>query len=270
MCGIVGFFGEEAIKEYQKLLQIGWERLAHRGEDSYGVIIKTSEKVIAYKSISKEALLEKVASEEGKEFKKEEIQWILGHNRKASVGSITVELAHPIHYKDENALVIQNGTKKSLANAFDTGSDTQALALVFTLSRKEAKTRLLDGTGVAFCVKRNRKGDYKLYFHKDESRPLVLQMEKGIIASEPFLEGDWLEIRDIPYAELKGLEDIVKFADKKISYSVVLKQCKLCQREFIGSTKDDYCKECANSLKNYKWSKYSYGYKSSFTNKSKK
>ena len=274
MCGIIGIWGEEALRDYHNKLKLGWERLAHRGEDSYGVIIKTPEEIISYKSLSQEALLQKLTEEEKKgEFKREQVEWILAHNRKASIGGINVELAHPIYYKEEKALIIHNGTKKSLANAFGTDSDTQALAYVFTLARKEAKVRLLDGVGVAFAVKRGIKG-YHLYFHKDEERPLVCNPQLGIVASEPFLEGEWFEINNIPYKELKHLKDLENLIVPNKSESVVIKKCRLCGKEFIGS-KEEYCRDClklkSTTYYDSSYSQSSYGkYSWNSTAKSKK
>jgi len=246
MCGIVGIYGEQALREYQKNLLYAWDRLKHRGEDSYGVIIqKTNGEVVAYKSLSKEALLSKLAEEEGKEFTVESLKWVLAHNRKASVGGITLELAHPVYNKDEKTLVIHNGTKKPLAGAFGTDSDTQALSIIFSIGKVEPKVRLLDGTGVVFCVRKTSKDRFKLYFHKDEERPLVLNKELGIFASEPFLEGEWYQVKEIPFKELKDLSEIVNLIDDKVSESVVIRKCSLCGREFVGSPKETHCKDCS-------------------------
>lgn len=262
MCGIIGFWGEENIKKWKEILEKGWERLKHRGEDSYGVVIKTDKKIISYRSLSKESLLEKVREdiEEGI-WDIENAEWVLAHNRKASVGGIRLELAHPIYLqerKQEDIWVIHNGTKRALSDAFGEDSDTKALPYVFTLRRAKIRARLLNGVGVAFCVRRI-KNSVKILFHKDNSRPLVFNKE-GIIASEPIERGDWFEINDIEFVSLDTLSEIEKLINPKKSLSVVVKRCIDCGREFVGG-EELLCQDCRKSYTNY-YSSYKSSYKS--------
>ena len=186
MCGIIG-----GGNKYKCLK--GLETLEHRGIDSYGAIVCQNNSHTPLKSMelftptktnsnTLEKLLEATSGD-----------GYIMHNRWASIGGINLELAHPIT-NEQDFSVIHNGTKKSLKEVLSTvvDSDTQAISHLVGKVGLNLLTKMLDGAGVVFVV--DKQG--RIFFHKDENRPLFINKDRNLFASEPVEAGEWMLIKD--------------------------------------------------------------------------
>jgi predicted glutamine amidotransferase len=259
MCGIVGLFKKGI--DYEKALKESWERMRHRGEDSYGVLVcYNNDNIKIIKSLNMELVLNKVKEMQ----EKEDIHWILGHNRKASVGSVIPELAHPIVYRENNKkyVIIHNGTKKSIVELFDNyDSDTEALCeLVHIISSVKTKKKLLEDTGVIFAF--NFNSNY-LIFHKS-NRTLYYSPDLNMIASETIFSANWQTIRNIDYLKINlnkykhynFVEALPKLNDLK-HYDIVEKRCLYCGKTFVSSNPDRLICDSCSKIETY-YGNYNY------------
>lgn len=122
-------------------------------------------------------------------------QVALGHDRKASIGAITVEKAHPILHKNEKDEVdfafIHNGTihnyealaKEFIPNINCLGlSDSQVLALIIYHKGFDVLSKYMGGT--AFVAVDYRNNNVKTYFYKGAS--LETPYAKEVSVERPF------------------------------------------------------------------------------------
>jgi glucosamine 6-phosphate synthetase-like amidotransferase/phosphosugar isomerase protein len=232
MCGIVGKYGVESPKGVVEICKNAWTETVHGGTDSYGAIYCVDGKVKYVKSLCKEKVLDVIGKE------KSDIDWFIAHNRKASVGGVELKLAHPIISKKYGTLVIHNGTKRALAQAFQTESDTKALPIILnTISDVEVVKKLLAGIGVMFAVKITSNNQLRIVFHRDTSRTLYLNKEQKIFASEPIFAGKWSLVSATPLKVMKDLSELESLANTPVTF----KRCNvcgkfLCQCKVVTST----------------------------------
>jgi len=221
MCGFLAYEKTPSFETLDEHLTLN----SHRGMDSFGLVDSTGWWV---KSLSFDVLEEDWGKVEGP---------VLFHHRLASVGGVTIDLAHPI--EKGHALVLQNGTKKSLLRlAKGASSDTEALARYLSTVRSIRTVRrlmpiILDGAGVVFFRWKDR-----WFFHKDESRSLwaTEHDEFGIVlASEPVFEGAWFEVENTEeLEEANTLKELME---------------RLYEQASTGRTfKKDTCSECMGDV----------------------
>jgi predicted glutamine amidotransferase len=299
MCGIIGLIQRD--KEFIlsdrliKVIRNGFEINRHRGTDSYGFYGVTKNKdIVYYKDLNVENVIEEL-----KKFRNKKFKLVFLHHRKASIGSISKELAHPIKF--ENILTIHNGTNRELFNKLkkenkDLQSDTQAISYLtnklfkkyYTKNRnkKEILMKILEeleknlnNTGVVFQLYKNQY----LLFHKDNSRELHILLESNdkkltkdifLIASEPIMAGNWYKIKkeyelSIPVNSIDKLIPYILEQEKEFiknhKKEIIIKNCVECGKLFaVEKQYKDYekCKECRTYYRySYNsYKKYNYDY----------
>jgi len=285
MCGIVGFIDN---KKYRQLLPNMWAKIDHRGEDSYGVIVqgdkvhtaksltihKTKKTTTSYYDTKKRQYIKKTTPEsKGVMAQIQKIpvgDFLLAHNRAASIGGVTEELAHPITKvgNDGTVSVIHNGTKKDLTKVFDIlgDSDTEIIAQLLADHFAPSKTisAALEGAGVVFGV---RHEDGAVLFHCDGERPLFIDETRSIIASEPIFKGKWFLVKEQTkmFHSLRGFIDNVEVYEKSVdvkekdlSYPAY---CKACKKTHFTDATDGRCYRCIiKGIEAPKSTTYSYSY----------
>ena len=207
MCGIIGMF--DCSKEEIDILKMdGWERLAHRGEDSFGLLGIANNKVYLYKALKKENI--NLSSFPNK------MEFVALHNRKGSIGETNLELAHPVIVKNKY-LVIHNGTSKSLYNvlAVAVDSDTQAIGYLYDLLDgdvdKMVKFLYSVEIGVVLIFDMEKQ---EIIFYKDDARYLFYNKEYKLFASEPIYDGEWVEIDQTPLVKFTKIKHLQEYLDE--------------------------------------------------------
>lgn len=177
MCGLYGIINREVRpfrRDWFTVLGMANDR---RGGDSCGVFIDGK---VEY-GIGKKALFEDFFWDSELLNNTTECQIALGHDRKASVGAITVEKAHPILVKNDQGevdfVLIHNGTihnYETLAKQFIPDvdctklSDSQVLALILYYKGFDVLSRYNGGT--AFVAVDYRSGRPVTYLYKGASK----------------------------------------------------------------------------------------------------
>ncbi len=189
MCGIVGYIGEENIKE---VLIDGLRELEYRGYDSAGIAVLCDDEIQSFKAVGKLKNLE----EKTKEFNPHSFGLGIGHTRWATHGKPTEINAHP--HLGEFSYVVHNGIienyqelKKELQSEginFLSQTDTEVIVHLFEKNYKtlgdplkafEATIERLEG---AFAILLMTKVDPdRIYFAKNGSPMIVGNNEKGDI-----------------------------------------------------------------------------------------
>ncbi len=183
-------------KPNEKEIKFLFHRQRHRGEDGFGCIHLPTGRFV--KALKLKDFLRKFRSmpKDGS---------YLFHHRKASVGGITEDLVHPQKCRDKvgsvTFLVTQNGTKKALAQAFGTESDTVAITRTFPMLEQYSNENLIDdfllGAGLVFVYKHHEKRPNELLMWHDGERTLFECVDgqlKGVFSSEPLDKGKWREV----------------------------------------------------------------------------
>ena len=189
MCGIVGYIGEENIKE---ILVDGLRELEYRGYDSAGIAVLQDDEIQSFKAVGKLKNLE----EKTKSFNPHAFGMGIGHTRWATHGKPTEINAHP--HLGEFSYVVHNGIienyqelKKELQAEgvqFLSQTDTEVIVHLFEKKYKElgdpfkAFEATLDRLEGAFAVLLMTKVDPdRIYFAKHGSPMIVGNNERGEI-----------------------------------------------------------------------------------------
>ncbi len=229
MCGIVGYIGNENIKE---VLVDGLRELEYRGYDSAGIAVLQDDEIHSYKAVGKLKNLE----EKTKNFTPHTLGMGIGHTRWATHGKPTEINAHP--HLGEFSYVVHNGIienyqelKKELQAQgvkFLSQTDTEVIVHLFEQNYKllkdpmkafEATVERLQG---AYAVLLMTKVDAdRIYFAKNGSPMIVGNDQNGDIyfgSSDAALIGKaseviYLDDGDYGYTSIK--EGITLFSDGK-------------------------------------------------------
>ena len=177
MCGLYGIINREKTTFRRDVFTILGIANDRRGGDSCGVFIDGE---VEY-GIGKNALFEDFFWNSKLINNTEKCQIVLGHDRKASVGAVTVEKAHPILIKNNKGevdfVLIHNGTLhnyESLAKKYipdidcSKYSDSQVLALI--LYHKGFDVLSEYNGGAAFVAVDYRSGKPVTYLFKGASK----------------------------------------------------------------------------------------------------
>jgi len=184
MCSIIGT--SKLDDKFKENIDEYFKTLSHRGTDSYGYIFlnRDTKQFELFKSLTKIDFVNRIKElpDNGS---------IICHARKASVGAVDVTNAHPVKSNGNTVWLIHNGTNKSYASFYNATSDSQGLASLIEAVSEDKLDGLLNDLGVVFFTKNSH-----LYFYKDTLRPICLNKESGIFASEPLFDGKWALIKE--------------------------------------------------------------------------
>lgn len=257
MCGIAVFKNVNT-NELCEELKESWTMMDHRGTDSFGLLmVKDNGVVKMLKALNNEDLLRKLKST----YKDDEFELIVAHNRKASIGSININLAHPIRIG--NTIVIHNGTNSSIMDIVtDVESDTQAIASVIDDRNNYFVKRYIDdwllGSGVIIAYDVITK---KWLFWKDKTRPLVQLISDNYYYSEPVKLGQKYRIIENTKSlvEKKNFNNLFK-KGKRFSVDDLLYPgyCNTCRRRMLINYVEEI--EVPKSKSKRNSMKYIYGY----------
>lgn len=144
MCGLVGVISKRKYGFYAKQLDVFENMLyadAVRGEDSTGVFcVNNKGNVNIAKEIGESTFF--LGTKEWKDIRTKAITngWaLIGHNRKATKGSITDENAHPF-WVDDKLVLVHNGSLLNHRTLLDTDVDSNALAHALAQGEDVEKT----------------------------------------------------------------------------------------------------------------------------------
>ena len=256
MCSIIGYkITETRKKDLQERLTNNFNLLSHRGEDSFGAIMISSEKITSTKAMGLDTFTDSVTEL----LKEHNYKYIIAHGRKSSIGRINLGLQHPIITKNEDVEVftIHNGTNRDLYNLLKPygGSDTAVMSKIFSKYKPEVDEivkMLLADTGVVF----NMFNNGKLYFHRDSARPLMISEDRNMIASEPHTTGNWMMVKeqDTLFDSVEDFFNNTEVYDKKVECTekVHTRKCTFCKKTHLHSAKTGgkcLCCEAAASTK---------------------
>src|SRR3990167_9577942 len=195
MCGIIGALSKHGtFSSYMQNLFTNMLRMdSIRGADSTGVFgVSAHGKVDFVKGNTDGYIFSR-----SKEYKKfydriTDYKIIIGHNRKATSGTITANNAHPFHEK--HIILVHNGTIANGKELATTEVDSHAIA--HALADHDAVTALgkLDG---AYALVWYEQSDKTLNLARNKERPLSLLNYLGawVISSEVGLPL-WLQSRE--------------------------------------------------------------------------
>jgi predicted glutamine amidotransferase len=205
MCGLVGLVTKSK-HGFSSLEQDCFSNLLHidqlRGEDSTGVIIVNNKGDVEVLKEACEAsalmMYKEYGAEDWNALNKELFsrgRAALGHNRKATVGKIKVETAHPFIVKDDDDarfFFMHNGTlrqhHKLIENkTFEVDSEALANHICFVADDKEKLEEALALVDGAYACQWVDQEKGKLYLLRNKERPLwIAKIPDGYVwASEP-------------------------------------------------------------------------------------
>ena len=253
MCSIHGFtikkHTKENYKEIVKDIDEILDLLSHRGTDSYGATLISSDKLTNVKHILKKTFLEGVKET----LNKHQYDFILVHARWKSIGSVTMDLQHPISTTNDTtkliANVIHNGTTKPLYNLLDNygKSDTAVISKVLSMYNSHTADLIklmLQDSGVVFSVFNNGQ----VYVHIDKTRPLFITEHRNMISSEPFTKSNWYLIKSVDklYDSIDDFLKNVEVYKKGIACKdkIHTRRCTECRKTHIHRDKYGKCMRC--------------------------
>lgn len=184
MCGIIGMavkakFGPLKAQEDAFYDMLFVDQL--RGDDSTGVIFVDNDGGFgiykdaypAYWMVNeiRQSAMGKEMFRKGKAF--------IGHNRKATVGSIKADTAHPF-VVDDSFAVVHNGTLRNHKELADTSVDSEALAITLAPVldteefNKEAFEEAIGKVNGAYAIVAYSQKANKVYIFRNAERPMSL------------------------------------------------------------------------------------------------
>lgn len=217
MCGIVGVITKSQYGFYKDETDVFFQMLyadVLRGDDSTGMIY--AEKTGDF-GIVKDAWSASWCADVFRrhEFLKDNVRAgkvLIGHNRKATVGSVSSETAHPFVVDDTFAMV-HNGTLFSHRKLADTTVDSEALAMVLKPCLSgEVNQELLEETlgrvNGAYAVAIYDQVGHKVHLLRNSQRPLFLiETDKTFAFASEGMMAQWILARNgFKLAEAKGAE----------------------------------------------------------------
>jgi hypothetical protein len=193
MCGIVGVITKNKHGMSKQNTEIFSQLLycdAVRGFDSTGIYnVNKFGNVDWMKSqYSPATLLSQSLYKETMDAAFKEGRFLVGHNRKASVGAVSDETAHP--FVEEDIILVHNGTLFNHKKLADTEVDSHAITIAIKEKGHLGALKELDG---AFALVWYNVTEKKLYLARNDKRPLHLleTQDSWYISSEMEL-ADWL------------------------------------------------------------------------------
>lgn len=248
MCGLVGIvsfnrnqFYHTQQKAFKNLLYLD----AFRGEDGTGVFgITPGGNVDMIKSEKPSG--EFVYTPEFKEFTANMISgydMVVGHNRKATVGTINDEAAHPFIHND--TILVHNGRFEQHKKYHDTEVDSEALCRYLDENQDNLVEALKNIDGAFSLVWYHTKSK-KLHFWRNDQRPMIhaisgpmlyFASERGIVLEAIARAGDTIPREKDVYATTERELLTLDFSKKS---RLAWEQVMVPKKEYPKSTSSTY------------------------------
>lgn len=234
MCGIVGVitkakngFSKEDTENFSHMLYCD----AIRGLDSTGIFTVTYENKVLW---AKEASppLGFLASKKCKDILQEAFmrgRFLFGHNRKATLGEVTDENAHPFIYKD--IILIHNGTITDHKKHANTSSDSNAITIL--IQEKGYKQALKEIEG-AFALVWYNVTEKNLYLVRNDKRPLnIIETDDSWYISSEAALADWIINRESYYFTTKKVKNTFSLKPGTL-YKIDLNETNKIEEESVS------------------------------------
>lgn len=222
MCGIVGYIGEEDVKE---ILLKGLEKLEYRGYDSAGISVRSDEELKIFKEVGRikdlrEAVDPRFKANTG-----------IGHTRWATHGAPSVTNAHPHQSADGRFTIVHNGVIENYEQIkeeylqetdFVSSTDTEIIVeLISELSKQsedtaEAFKKVLDALHGSYALGLMDNEDEDVIYVAKNKSPLLLGKGNGfnVITSDAMAmlhkTNEFVELMDGEVVTLKKDEIVIK------------------------------------------------------------
>jgi len=239
MCGIIAGNVKKlkdtgGIKDHLRMID-------HRGTDSFGMIMydPKTKSWDTFKTLGIKPFVKAFNNLSNGAY-------VIVHNRARSIGGITLALAHPI--VTNNVAVIHNGTNKDVHKMIKgSASDTESISMLQGNAIDFGTTfSWLGDLGVVFTVDLERP-ENDVYLHRDKIRPLVINKDTDIIASEPLFDGAWADIKEqdsyVPL-HLNKLTRLVRSIDYVDVTVADDSMCLGCKKKHLHSKTGRICNVC--------------------------
>lgn len=193
MCGLVGMvarkpggFSFNHLDLFEQFLIVD----SLRGKDSTGVfsLFRNGDvRVIKHGSHPYNLF----RTDEWRDFKSAAVQrgkFLVGHNRKATIGKVNTDNAHP--FVEENIILVHNGTLRDQKNLTDANVEVDSHAIAHALSTTPYAEVIPKIRGAFALIWYDTKTE-KLYAARNEERPLVILHSDDFyfLASEAWMVG---------------------------------------------------------------------------------
>lgn len=222
MCGIVGYIGEEDVKE---ILLKGLEKLEYRGYDSAGISVRNEEELKIFKEAGRiKDLRDAVDS-------KFNAQTGIGHTRWATHGAPSVMNAHPHQSADGRFTIVHNGVIENYEQIkeeylqkteFVSSTDTEIIVeLISEFSKQSENTeaafkKVLDVLHGSYALGLMDNEDEDVIYVAKNKSPLLLGKGDGfnVITSDAMAmlhkTNEFVELMDGEVVTLKKDEIVIK------------------------------------------------------------
>lgn len=222
MCGIVGYIGEEDVKE---ILLKGLEKLEYRGYDSAGISVRNEEELKIFKEAGRiKDLRDAVDSEFN-------AQTGIGHTRWATHGAPSVMNAHPHQSADGRFTIVHNGVIENYEQIkeeylqkteFVSSTDTEIIVeLISEFSKQSENTeaafkKVLDVLHGSYALGLMDNEDEDVIYVAKNKSPLLLGKGDGfnVITSDAMAmlhkTNEFVELMDGEVVTLKKDEIVIK------------------------------------------------------------
>lgn len=222
MCGIVGYIGEQDVKE---ILLRGLEKLEYRGYDSAGISVRNEQELKVFKQAGRIKDLRETVDTEF------EATTGIGHTRWATHGAPSVTNAHPHQSADGRFTLVHNGVIENYEQIkeeylsdtdFVSGTDTEIIVELISkfskesIDTEEAFKKTLKTLHGSFALGLMDADDKDVIYVAKNKSPLLLGRGDGfnVITSDAMamlhLTNEFVELMDGEVVTLKKDDIVIK------------------------------------------------------------